>query len=108
MPTENSSPEKWRLRRNKQVKHDILSEYLKRFIAVLSGGSRHAGPRTLHYVDSIAGRGRYSEGEPGSPLIAMEIGQELSDFREGGVYLNCYDVSEAFRLQRVLPQSQVH
>ena len=31
----------------------------------------------FHYVDGFAGRGRYSSEEPGSPLIAMEIGQEL-------------------------------
>ena len=87
------SADYWNLKRNTQVKHDILSEYLQRWMATLSGRDPHE-ERTFHYVDGFAGRGSYSRGEPGSPIIAMRIGQELHDFRGGRVFLRCYNVEQ--------------
>jgi len=84
----------WDLKRNTQVKHDLLSDYLKRWASILSGRNAGAQKRTFHYVDGFAGRGRYSKGEPGSPLIAMEIGQELYNYRQGNVALECYHVEQ--------------
>jgi three-Cys-motif partner protein len=92
MPKADRDPDKWRSRQNTQVKHDILFEYLKGFIAVLSSANRGESLSVLHYVDSHAGRGWYSEGEPGSPIIAMKVGQELHDYRDVPVYLECYNV----------------
>lgn len=96
MPTEDRDPDKWRSRQNTQVKHDILFEYLKGFIPVLSAGNRNEPLSVLHYVDSRAGRGWYSEGEPGSPIVAMRVGHELHKYLEGyrdtPVYLECYNV----------------
>ena len=92
MPKADRDPDKWRSRQNTQVKHDILVEYLKGFIAVLSSANRGEPLSVLHYVDSHAGRGWYSGGEPGSPIIAMKVGQELHDYRDDPVYLECYNV----------------
>lgn len=86
-----SNSDYWHLKRNTQVKHDILSDYLTRWAAILSGG-RSQQRIIFHYVDGFAGKGRYQEGEPGSPLIAMKIGQKLHDHRGGNVVLNCYNV----------------
>ncbi len=83
----------WDLKRNTQVKHDILSGYLERWASILSG-RRTKTHTNLHYVDGFAGRGRYREGEPGSPLIAMEIGQEMHEHRGGSLDLYCYNVEE--------------
>jgi hypothetical protein len=57
MPKEDHDPKKWRSRENKRVKHDILFEYLKEFIPILSAGNRGEPLSVLHYVDSHAGRG---------------------------------------------------
>jgi three-Cys-motif partner protein len=96
MPAEDRDPDKWRSRQNTQVKHDILFEYLKGFIPVLSSSNRGEPISVLHYVDSRAGRGWYSEGEPGSPIVAMRVGQELHEYLDGyrdrPVYLECYNV----------------
>lgn len=96
MPAEDRDPNKWRSRQNTQVKHDILFEYLKGFISVLSAANPGEPISVLHYVDSRAGRGWYSEGEPGSPIVAMRVGQELHEsldgYRERPVYLECYNV----------------
>lgn len=48
--------------------------------------------QTLYYVDSFAGRGRYEGGEPGSPLRAMEVRQELHDHFNGEVLFDCHNV----------------
>jgi three-Cys-motif partner protein len=80
MPKEDRDPKKWRSRENTRVKHDILFEYLKGFIPILSAGNRGEPLSVLHYVDSHAGRGWYEGGEPGSPIVAMKVGQELHDY----------------------------
>jgi three-Cys-motif partner protein len=96
MPAEDRDPNKWRSRQNTRVKHDILYEYLKGFIPVLSAANRGEPISVLHYVDSHAGRGWYEGGEPGSPIVAMRVGQELhedlGEYRETPVYLECYNV----------------
>jgi three-Cys-motif partner protein len=80
MPKVDRDPDKWRSRENTRVKHDILIEYLKGFIPVLSAANRGEPISVLHYVDSRAGRGWYEGGEPGSPIIAMRVGQELHEY----------------------------
>lgn len=92
MSKDDRDPKKWRSRQNTRVKHDILFEYLKGFISVLSSGKQGEPLSVLHYVDSCAGRGWYSEGEPGSPIVAMRVGQELHEYRDDPVYLECYNV----------------
>ncbi len=96
MPKADRDPDKWRSRQNTRVKHDILFEYLKAFIPILSTASRGEPISVLHYVDSRAGRGWYEGGEPGSPIVAMKVGQELHEYlaryREDPVYLECYNV----------------
>jgi three-Cys-motif partner protein len=96
MSKADRDPIKWRSRENTRVKHEILFEYLKGFIAVLSAANRGEPISVLHYVDSHAGRGWYEGGEPGSPIVAMRVGQELHDYlgqyRETPVYLECYNV----------------
>lgn len=96
MPKEYRDPKKWRSRENTRVKHDILFEYLKGFIPILSAGNRGEPLSVLHYVDCHAGRGWYEGGEPGSPIVAMKVGQELHDYlgqyRADPAYLECYNV----------------
>lgn len=70
--TNDSAPEKWIYREHTRVKHNILKKYLQPWLIIL--GTNH--PR-LCYFDGFAGRGEYEDGSPGSPLIAMEIAEEL-------------------------------
>lgn len=66
----------WVLYPHTERKHRVLSYYLGIWSKIL--GERFAN---LVYWDCYAGRGDYSEGEPGSPLLAMEISQRC--FEEG-------------------------
>ncbi len=58
------------------VKHRLLSYYLSIWTRILGSWRRN-----LIFWDCFAGRGDYSNGEPGSPLIAMEESERC--FREG-------------------------
>ncbi len=57
----------WPIEPHTQAKHEILRRYLGAWFAIL--GSKI--PRIM-YLDGFCGPGRYSGGEPGSPIIALE------------------------------------
>jgi three-Cys-motif partner protein len=56
----------WDLEPHTAAKHELLEEYLKRWIPIL--GSAHGA---IVYVDGFAGPGEYSKMEPGSPVVAL-------------------------------------
>ena len=56
----------WELDPHTAAKHMILRRYLQAWLPILS----HRNERVL-YLDGFAGPGIYSEGEPGSPIIAL-------------------------------------
>ncbi len=91
MPAEDHAPERWRYKEQTRMKHAVLSNYLTRWGSILRRPWSHE-PQPLYYVDSFAGRGKYEGGEPGSPIIAMEIGQQLHDHFDGEVYFVCHNV----------------
>ena len=57
-----------------RAKHEILREYLKRWLPILARQSEIIGctDGRLLYVDGFAGAGEYTNKIPGSPLIAIE------------------------------------
>ena len=63
------------------AKHQILSEYLKRWLPILARQSQNIA-RTddrLLYVDGFAGAGEYTDNIPGSPLVAIETALKATD-----------------------------
>ena len=58
----------WDLEPHTRAKHDILRRYLQAWIPILSLG----GFPEIIYIDGFAGPGRYSKGEDGSPIIALD------------------------------------
>lgn len=56
----------WDLEPHTAAKHELLEEYLKRWIPILA--SAHGA---IVYVDGFAGPGEYSKMEPGSPVVAL-------------------------------------
>lgn len=55
-----------------KVKDELLGCYLKPYVAKILHTHK-----PLAYVDCFAGKGKFDDGNPGSPLIALEI------FRQG-------------------------
>jgi three-Cys-motif partner protein len=63
----DSDPEKWDYPPHTKAKHDILSSYLDGWYPIMS----KYNSRVL-FLDGFAGRGRYNNGEEGSPIIALK------------------------------------
>lgn len=62
----------WELDPHTRAKHEILKRYLQAWTPILTRG----GFPEIMYVDGFAGPGRYSEGEDGSPVIALQVALE--------------------------------
>jgi len=67
MSLKDSDKQKWNYTEHAKVKHLLLQKYLPVWITIL--GSRY---KRIYYFDGFAGRGEYNDGNPGSPLLALE------------------------------------
>lgn len=63
----------WQLKPHTEVKHLILRHYLGAWFPILARWNRR-----IVYYDGFAGPGRYTGGEPGSPLVALNVALEHS------------------------------
>ena len=70
----DSDPEKWVYTQHAAAKHEILRRYLGAWLPIL--GSAH--PKLVIY-DGFAGRGRYRDGEDGSPVLTFKRACEAVD-----------------------------
>ena len=57
----------WKLQAHTTGKHRVLESYLNAWLPIMSSWSNR-----LLFVDAFAGPGEYLEGEPGSPIIALQ------------------------------------
>ena len=64
----------WALKPQTEIKHKLLTGYLGRWIPILAQ-RRRQGERIV-YIDGFSGPGRYSKGEPGSPLLVLQVALE--------------------------------
>jgi three-Cys-motif partner protein len=70
--------EKWEYKEHTKVKHILLRKYLVAWMRTLGRWNSK-----ICYFDGFAGRGEYTDGTPGSPTIALEVADRLSQyFRE--------------------------
>jgi three-Cys-motif partner protein len=75
----DGADEKWNYPEHTAAKHEILRRYLGAWLAILGrgqGGFRH---QQLILLDGFAGRGRYMEGQPGSPAIMFQRAAQVAD-----------------------------
>ncbi|MGQ9848231.1 MAG: three-Cys-motif partner protein TcmP, partial [Bacteroidales bacterium] len=73
--SKNSAPEQWVYREHTRVKHILLEKYLKAWIPILGKWN----PK-ICYFDGFAGRGEYTDGTLGSPIIALQVGDKLAQY----------------------------
>jgi three-Cys-motif partner protein len=57
----------WPIEPHTSAKHQILRKYLDAWLPILGTYNKR-----IIYVDGFAGPGRYTGGEPGSPIVALE------------------------------------
>ena len=74
MPLDDENIEKWEMKEHTEVKHRILRKYLSIWTRILGSTNRE-----VQYFDGFAGRGRYKDGEAGSPLLAIDVADSHID-----------------------------
>lgn len=82
----------WRLEPHGQAKHDILRRYLEAWFPILASWNK-----TMLYLDGFAGPGVYTAGQPGSPIIALQVATEHAKVLRGRV-LFCFIEEDADRI----------
>jgi three-Cys-motif partner protein len=60
-------PTVWKMEPHTAAKHQILKGYLSAWLPIMSKYNKR-----LVYIDGFAGPGVYEQGEPGSPIIALQ------------------------------------
>jgi three-Cys-motif partner protein len=75
----DSADEKWEFAAHTEAKHEILRRYLGAWLSILGRGKGGRQPNQLILIDGFAGRGRYMEGQPGSPAVMFERATQVVD-----------------------------
>ena len=70
--TTDHAPERWVCPQHTRVKHELLQQYLGGWLGILGQGNNR-----LFIMDGFAGRGEYTDGSDGSPIIIIRKAQEL-------------------------------
>ena len=100
--SKDSAPEKWKYREHTRVKHILMEKYLAAWIPILGKWN----PK-ICYFDGFAGRGEYTDGTLGSPIIALKVADKLSNYFEK---LLCFfiekDVGNFRNLEQVLEREK--
>jgi three-Cys-motif partner protein len=82
-------------------KHGILSRYP---VVFASKAGMSVQGRRVTFLDGYAGRGRYDDGQPGSPLLLMESAEQVERFRSvRGIFVE-RDDDHFENLSRVLAE----
>jgi three-Cys-motif partner protein len=85
----DDDPRKWDYTEHARAKHAIQWTYLGAWLAIL--GSRH---RTLLLFDGFAGRGRYNDGQDGSPILFWKRAKEaVEQGRPREVRIRCNELN---------------
>jgi three-Cys-motif partner protein len=86
----DDADEKWELTVHSAAKHEILHRYLGAWLAILGHGKGGRQWNRLILADGFAGRGRYMNGEPGSPRIMFDRSvQVVEDGHAKSVWIRC-------------------
>ena len=75
----DDADEKWDYPEHTEAKHEILRRYLGAWLSILGRGKRGFRHPQLILLDGFAGRGRYMEGQPGSPAIMFERAKQVAE-----------------------------
>lgn len=73
-PLPDDHPDKWEMKGQTEVKHEIFRKYLEPWLYKIS-----EVPREVRYIDGFAGRGYYEDESKGSPVLALEVANENAD-----------------------------
>ncbi|MGH8581493.1 MAG: three-Cys-motif partner protein TcmP [Gammaproteobacteria bacterium] len=70
----------WELDPHTKAKHEILRRYLGAWFPILATNHDR-----IVYIDGFSGPGRYKQGEPGSPVIALKVALNYRNAIDGEI-----------------------
>lgn len=86
MALKDSDIKKWEYSEHAKVKHLLLRKYLPAWITILGSFKKR-----LCYFDGFAGRGEYSDGSLGSPILALNAMEEVyNNTKVRNFEFNCF------------------
>ncbi|MFD1501482.1 three-Cys-motif partner protein TcmP [Streptosporangium lutulentum] len=98
MPT--PQPLLWSCAPHTRAKHELLRRYLEAWFPILLQGPR--ARECVTYVEGFAGPGIYKTGEPGSPIVALQVFLRQRRLLDTGKRTNVVLIEErADRLERL-------
>lgn len=91
----------WKLEPHTQAKHEILRGYLGAWFPIMSSWQGR-----VVYLDGFAGPGIYEDGEPGSPIIALEtlLNHDGVDLQKGTEFVFVFMEEDEERCTRLAEQ----
>lgn len=90
----------WHCDPHTQAKHELLRRYLEAWFPILLQGAR--ARECVTYAEGFAGPGVYQDGEPGSPVVALQVFLRQRHFLDAGKRVNVVLVEDdATRLERL-------
>jgi three-Cys-motif partner protein len=91
----DDADEKWDYPQHTAAKHEILRRYLGAWLTILGRRKGSFQRPELILIDGFAGRGRYTEGSPGSPAIMFQRAVEVADAGQARkVRIRCSEPNE--------------
>jgi len=87
------------------VKMTIVSEYFEIWANIMIRAIQRSGGNRINYIDLFAGRGRYKDGSPSTPLLVLEKAIRNIDLRDRLVAIfNDKDTSNADVLRNTIDE----
>ncbi len=82
----------WEIEPHTQAKHEILTRYLDAWFPILTSWNTK-----VLFIDGFAGPGSYSNGEPGSPLLAIQAAQKRQAMLTGSTVMFLFNEGKKAR-----------
>ncbi len=79
----------WKLEPHSKGKHLVLQEYLKAWLPIISSWNKR-----ILFIDGFAGPGTYTNGEQGSPLIALQTFKDHANLKHSDFEITFYFIEK--------------
>lgn len=89
----------WAIEPHTQAKHEILTRYLDAWFPILASWNTK-----VLFIDGFAGPGRYEDGEPGSPLLAIDAASKRQNMLKNSTVMFLFNESDKPRHDELATQ----
>ncbi|MDO3401924.1 three-Cys-motif partner protein TcmP [Mycolicibacterium neoaurum] len=86
----------WKIEPHTQAKHELLTRYLDAWFPILTSWNTK-----VFYIDGFSGPGTYADGEPGSPLLAIEAARKREAMLKGSTVMFLFNEGHKRRFEEL-------